>query len=103
MDRERGQHDVQAIERIRAIAPKEKISGDSPIFYQRFHSCPSDAPLTACEQPLSRNRSLLGARVDDRACGALAFRVRAELGQRHRHEDITSSRPIFPNRVLSKN
>jgi hypothetical protein len=58
MDRERDQHDVLAIKRIRAAALKQKISGDLPIFHERLRSC-----LTDVQSPSERDELLLRNRL----------------------------------------
>lgn len=96
MDRNRGQHDVQAVERIRAIAPKQKINGDLPIFHQRFHPCPSDAPSwSACDELLSQNRflSALASTVER------LTRPNTPIGTRVRR----ARDRFFAHRVLSQN
>jgi hypothetical protein len=89
MDRQRGQHGIQAVERDRCVSPKQKINGDLPILNQRLPSSiwTFDAPSPAeCDALLSRNRSLSAAASTIERLACSRDRAARDPEHEHRHE-----------------
>lgn len=105
MDRRRGQHGIQAVERDRCVSPKQKINGDLPILNKRLHSSTwtFDAPSPSeCDALLSRNRSLSAAAstIERLACSRIARRAIRNTSIGTRSDELATD---FARNVFSQN
>jgi hypothetical protein len=105
MDRKRGQHDIQAVERDRLVSPKQKKNGDLPILHQQLHSSTwtFDAPSPSeCDVLLSRNRSpsIAASTLERLACSRVAVRAIRTTGIGTRSDELATD---FARNVISQN